>query len=300
MSSDWLTRFGEHLAYERRVSPLTVKHYLRDLEQLDRYRQEHNIGAWDQLHAQHIRHFIAQRHRAGLGGRSLARMLSAIRSFYRYLMREGAARLDPAADISPPKTPRRLPAALDVDEAAALLNGGTDDPLGIRDRAMAELFYSSGVRLAELVALDLSDIDARNGTVRVTGKGAKTRTLPVGRFALDVLAQWLPIRMTLAAPEEQAVFVSLQGRRLSARSVQTRLQRLALEQGLGRSVHPHLLRHSFASHLLQSSGDLRAVQELLGHADISTTQIYTHLDFQHLAKVYDQAHPRARKRNKGK
>jgi integrase/recombinase XerC len=296
LSADWPTRFIDHLRYERRLSPLTSLHYGRDLAQLQSYCLRQGLSEWTQLDAQHIRAFISERHRAGLGGRSLARLLSAVRSFYRYLMREAVVRQDPTAGIRPPKSPRRLPAALDVDEAAALLNAAPEDALAIRDVAMAELLYSCGLRLAELVAVNLGDIDVHSGSVRVTGKGSKTRTLPVGRLALQALEGWLPLRAQLASAAEPALFVSQRGRRLSPRSVQARLQRLAQVQGLGRPVHPHMLRHSFASHLLQSSGDLRAVQELLGHSDIGTTQIYTHLDFQHLAQVYDQAHPRARKR----
>ncbi len=295
---DLLSAFLDHLSNERRVSPLTVKHYRRDLETLGAWCVEQGVADWERLDTQHVRAFVAARHRAGLSGRSIQRLLSAIRSFFRFLMREGEANYDPAAGISAPKSPRKLPDAMDVDQTARLLDAHDDDPVAIRDRAMFELMYSSGLRLAELVSLDLNDLDLREGSVRVTGKGAKTRVLPVGRQALEALEEWLDLRGGLADVDQTAVFVSQRGGRLSARSVQARLSSLALRQGLGRKVHPHMLRHSFASHVLESSGDLRAVQELLGHADISTTQVYTHLDFQHLAKVYDAAHPRARRRDR--
>ncbi|RFA38263.1 tyrosine recombinase XerC [Alkalilimnicola ehrlichii] len=299
-ATGWLQRFDDYLHYERRVSPLTRKHYARDLAQFDTYRERLGLRDWSEFDSQHIRRFIAERHRGGLSGRSIQRLLAAIRSFYRYLLREGQATFDPAADIRPPKSPRRLPKALDVDETGGLLQAADDDPLTVRDRAIAELIYSSGLRLAELVAINVNDVAAGTQELTVTGKGQKMRTVPVGRLALEAIAAWLPLRAGLAASGEQALFVSQQGRRLSPRSVQARLQRLAQVQGLGRPVNPHMLRHSFASHLLQSSGDLRAVQELLGHADISTTQIYTHLDFQHLSQVYDKAHPRAKKSKRNK
>ncbi len=295
-ASSWLNRFEAHLRDERRLSPLTCQHYRRDLEMLDAFRQEQGLDSWQALDAQHIRTFIAGRHRAGLSGRSLQRLLSAIRTFYRYLLREGGASFDPAADIQAPKSPRRLPRALDVDQTAALLDAEADDPLLIRDLAIFELIYSSGLRLAETVQLDLGQLDLQEGLLHVTGKGSKARIVPVGRQARAAVQRWLAVRPQLAGAEQPALFVSREGNRLSARSIQARLTRLSQQQGLGRPVHPHMLRHSCASHLLESSGDLRAVQELLGHADIGTTQIYTHLDFQHLAKVYDAAHPRAKRR----
>lgn len=294
----WLERFDAHLRHERRLSALTCQHYARDLQQLDDFRQQEGLEHWRALTPHHIRAFIAARHRAGLSGSSLQRQLSAIRSFYRYLIREGEAHYDPAADISAPKSPRRLPKVLDVDTTAALLDSEDlqADPLLLRDKAIFELIYSSGLRLAETAQLNLGDLDFAERELRVLGKGAKTRVLPVGRQALTAVQQWLQQRPNIAKPEEQALFVSQRGSRLSTRSIQARLTRLSQRQGLGRPVHPHMLRHSFASHVLESSGDLRAVQELLGHADIGTTQIYTHLDFQHLAKVYDAAHPRARRK----
>lgn len=295
MSDDWPQRFLDHLHVERRLSPLTIKHYRRDLERLQRYREGAGLGHWRELRAHHVRALVIAGRRDGLSGRSLARLLSAVRSFYAYLLREGVASLNPATEVRAPRGEQKLPNVLDVDETAALFAVREDDPLAVRDRAIAELFYSSGLRLAELVGLDCRDVDRQAARVTVLGKGAKTRIVPVGRMALDALAEWIPMRAQLAAADQPALFVSRHGRRLSARSVQARLQRLGNVGGLHRPLHPHLLRHSFASHLLESSGDLRAVQELLGHADIGTTQIYTHLDFQHLADVYDRAHPRARK-----
>jgi len=243
-----------------------------------------------------VRQYAAEAHRRGLGGRSIQRRLSALRSFYNYLLREQAVSANPGLDVRAPQADRHLPNTVSVDDLNRLLNTRSDDPLVIRDLAIMELFYSSGLRLAELVALDLADLDERSTSIRVTGKGAKTRVVPVGRKAREALARWLKVRP--AASAEPAVFTGRGGKRLGVRSVQQRLARLARAHGLPGHLHPHALRHSFASHLLESSGDLRAVQELLGHADISTTQVYTHLDFQHLAKVYDQAHPRARKKNR--
>ena len=295
-AADLIERFERHLRNERRLSPLTCQHYRRDLEQLNRYREEQALADWRALSAQHIRHFIASRHRAGLSGRSLQRQLSSIRTFYAYLIREGEADHDPAADIRAPKSAKKLPNVLDVDAMAALLKADSDDPLLIRDCAIFELIYSSGLRLAETAQLDLTDVDFTQGLVAVLGKGGKSRIVPVGQQARTALQRWLQQRPALASASQTALFVSQQGNRLSARSIQARLARLSQQQGLGRSVSPHMLRHSFASHLLESSGDLRAVQELLGHANIGTTQIYTHLDFQHLANVYDKAHPRARRK----
>jgi integrase/recombinase XerC len=291
-----IDRFEQHLRDERRLSPLTCKHYRRDLEQFNRYREEQALMYWRELDAQHVRAFVAGRHRAGLSGRSIQRLLSAVRTFYAYLIREGEASYDPAADVSAPKSASKLPKVLDVDAMAALLETDGDDPLLLRDRAIFELIYSSGLRLAETAQLNLVDVDLAEGLVRVLGKGSKPRVVPVGRHARAAVRQWLQQRSAMTSLEQPALFVSRHGNRLSPRSIQARLTRLSQLQGLGRPVNPHMLRHSFASHMLESSGDLRAVQELLGHADIGTTQIYTHLDFQHLAKVYDAAHPRARRK----
>ncbi|MDN5871683.1 MAG: tyrosine recombinase XerC [Nitrococcus sp.] len=293
----WLERFDAYLHSERRLSRLTRQHYLRDLEALLRYCSDVGLVGWEQVSPDHIRGFIAWRHRGGLAGRSLQRMLSSIRALYRYLIREGAARHDPAIGARAPKSARRLPEALDVDEMAQLLDGPlAASPLLVRDLAMFELMYSCGLRLAELAALPSSAIRAGQSELRVTGKGQKTRLVPIGRQARDALARWLTLRPGLARPDESALFVGRGGNRLAHRAIQARLQRLAQRQGLRRGVHPHMLRHSFASHLLESSGDLRAVQELLGHAHLGTTQVYTHLDFQHLSRVYDAAHPRARRK----
>jgi integrase/recombinase XerC len=291
-----LEHYLQHLRLQRRLSPHTVSNYRRDLEQLLNWCEQQAIAEWSELDSHGVRAFVASRHRQGLGGRSLQRTLSALRGFYDHLIREGLLKNNPGLDIPAPKSEKHLPHALDVDQTARLLEVEEKTPLGLRDKAMMELFYSSGLRLAELIALDVNSIDEADHTVRVTGKGSKSRVVPVGRQALSALAAWRRVRPQLAATDEQALFVSQRGTRLSARSIQQRMSQWAVRQGVPTHVHPHMLRHSFASHILESSGDLRAVQELLGHADISTTQIYTHLDFQHLARIYDQAHPRARKR----
>jgi len=243
-----------------------------------------------------ISRFLATLHGGGLSGRSLARMLSAWRAFFRFLIeRDATLRDDPTAGLKAPKSPKRLPSALTPDEAIRLVTIEGDDPMAVRDRALLELAYSSGLRLAELVQLDANGVDATSGEVRVMGKGAKERIVPVGAPAATAIGAWLAARASVAAPGEAALFVGPRGRRISPRSVERRFAQWAIRQGLARHVHPHMLRHSFASHVLQSSGDLRAVQEMLGHASIASTQVYTHLDFQALAKVYDAAHPRARR-----
>jgi integrase/recombinase XerC len=293
-----LQRFQTKLRTERRLSPHTLKNYQRDLQHLHRFCEQHGIDDWSGLNESHIRQYVSQRHRQGLSGKSLQRELSAFRTFFRFLLTEGHIQFNPAADIQAPKSKRKLPNTLDVDKAKRLVEIKGDAPLTVRDRAILELFYSSGLRLSELLNLNLADIDQQDGLVQVIGKGNKTRRIPIGRHALQALADWLQVRLELVKGEEVAVFVNQQGRRLAARTVQKRLKDWAVKQGIDVRVYPHLLRHSFASHVLESSQDLRAVQELLGHADISTTQIYTHLDFQHLASVYDKAHPRARKKSK--
>ncbi|OOZ39636.1 tyrosine recombinase XerC [Solemya pervernicosa gill symbiont] len=294
--AEWLERFLEHLQSERRLSAHTSNNYQRDLQNFLNFCNEREFEQWSSLLEADIRNYIASRHRKGLAGSSLSRELSALRSFYNYLLREEVVTLNPAQGVRAPKTPRKLPKTLDVDQTARLLQIDDDDPLAVRDAALMELIYSSGLRLAEVVGLDLGSLDLRDATVKVVGKGSKERMVPVGRLALQAVEKWLKVRGSLAKVEETALFVSKRGSRISDRSVQKRLKEWAVKQGLDSSLHPHMLRHSFASHMLESSSDLRAVQELLGHADISTTQIYTHLDFQHLAKVYDKAHPRARKR----
>jgi len=290
--------FLEHLHTERRLSAHTLESYRRDLSQLSAYARRQGVADWGALQTAQVRGYVAERHRQGLAGRSLARALSALRTFYGYLLREAAVKHNPALGVGVPKARKRLPATLDVDQLNHLLALPGDDPLVLRDQALMELMYSSGLRLAETVDLDLEGLDLADGTVRVTGKGAKTRVVPVGRQAREALRRWLQVRLALAGAGEHAVFVSQHGRRLSPRTVQQRLDLWAKRRGLAGPLHPHMLRHSFASHLLESSGDLRSVQEMLGHADISTTQVYTHLDFQHLAKVYDRAHPRARKKSR--
>ncbi len=336
----WIERFASHLEHERRMSAHTLAAYRRDLACLRAFCDERGISRWNDLANAEVRAFAAAAHAAGLGARSIQRRLSAVRTFYEFLLREGCSTRNPAQEVRAPKLKKRLPTTLDADQMARLLEFRADDSLSTRDKAIMELFYSSGLRLAELVGLDLAAIDLADRTVRVLGKGSKARVLPIGRFAIDALRKWLAERASLlratslpaadgargavgqrgaqglarqhaaygAAREsaargtaglsaaQGAVFIGRSGRRLSARAVQLRVDRWARHQGLGVHLHPHMFRHSFASHLLESSGNLRGVQELLGHADIGTTQIYTHLDFQHLAKVYDAAHPRARRR----
>ena len=284
------------LASLHHLSGHTRKAYTRDLKVLLEFCREEGIEHWNDLDGRRLAALIARRHRQGRGGRTLQRNLSAMRSFYRYLIKTGAASQNPAQGIMTPRTPKKLPRTLDVDQATQLVEIGAHDILAIRDHAILELMYSSGLRLSELIGLDLGNIDLPDAVVTVTGKGRKTRKVPVGRYAVKALKTWLKCRKELAGDELHALFVSTRGRRISPRSVQQRLSKWAVKQGLSTHVHPHMLRHSFATHLLESSSDLRAVQELLGHADISTTQVYTHLDFQHLAKIYDQAHPRAKKR----
>jgi integrase/recombinase XerC len=293
-----LDHYLSHLRQERRLSPHTHAAYSRDLQSLIRYCDQQGRNDWPALTAQDIRAFAAACHRQGLAGRSIQRRLSAVRGLYEYLLREGRIGHNPAQDIRAPKSDRRLPGVLDVDQMERLLMIDTSQPLAVRDQALMELMYSSGLRLSELTDLDLPDLDLDAGLVTVIGKGRKTRVVPVGRKATAALQHWLSIRSELLPPgsEHHALFIGRSGRRLAARSVQQRLELWARRQGMEGRVHPHMLRHSFASHLLESSGDLRAVQELLGHADISTTQVYTHLDFQHLADVYDKAHPRAKRR----
>jgi integrase/recombinase XerC len=294
-----VSRYLQSLRIERRLSPHTESNYARDLRSLVDYCDGAGITSWNQVDSQHVRMFAAQCHRRGLAPRSIQRRLSAVRGLFRHLIREGELRSDPAADVQAPKARKRLPTTLDADTMAKLLTFRTDERLGIRDKAIMELFYSSGLRLAELLGLDLPDLDLRDRTVRVLGKGRKARIVPVGREAAAALERWLKERTTVAGIGEQAVFVGVNGGRLGPRIVQRRIARWAVLQGLPEHVHPHMFRHSFASHLLESSGDLRAVQELLGHANIGTTQIYTHLDFQHLARIYDAAHPRARRKAQG-
>ena len=294
----WIDQFIGHLQYERRLSALTCKHYRRDLMALLAWCRQQDLHSWRNLDSEHCRAFAAANYRQGLSARSIQRRLSAARTFFRYLLREGRVRKNPVESVSAPKSGKRLPANLDADRMARLLDIPGDSPLIARDRAILELLYSSGLRLAELTGLNLGDVDMADGTVQVTGKGNKDRILPVGRHARQAIDLWLGLRGQLASHGETALFVSTRGSRLRPRSVQARVDHWARRQGIDTRVYPHLLRHSFATHLLESSHDLRGVQELLGHANISTTQVYTHLDFQHLAQIYDQTHPRARARDK--
>lgn len=284
-----------YLAVERNSSAHTVDAYRRDLEALLAWAdgQGQAVLAID---SEALRRFIAAEHRRGLAARSLQRRLSACRSFYAWLLRHGRISASPAAGLRAPKAPRKLPQVLDADEAVQLVELPTDAPLGVRDRALLELFYSSGLRLSEVCALCWRDLDAASGLLRVLGKGRRERLVPVGSHALAALAQW---RADNAGVDDAPVFPGRSGGPISQRAIQLRIKQLAQRQGLFKHVHPHMLRHSFASHILESSGDLRGVQELLGHADIATTQIYTHLDFQHLSRVYDATHPRAKRVTRG-
>lgn len=296
-ASEALQGFFNQLKYEKRSSAHTVSNYQRDLKRLAAYCDAKAIDQWSGVTQQDIRSHIAARHRSGMGSKSLQRELSAIRSFYDFLLKNNLADVNPGHYVKAPKQARKLPKTLDVDQVNGLLDASADSPLEIRDLAMFELFYSSGLRLSELCALDLTDLDFTTATLVVRlGKGGKSRALPIGKKAVLALQQWLQERTKISNLANNAVFVTSKGRRLGQRSVELRLGSWCKRKGVTTHVHPHMLRHSFASHLLESSQDLRAVQELLGHSNISTTQIYTHLDFQHLAKVYDNAHPRAKKK----
>lgn len=288
--------FLEHLRQERRLSPRTVESYRRDLTSFVEFALQARISSWRSVDSSAVRSFVAARHRAGLSGSSLKRSLSALRTLFGYLVREGTAPGNPARGIRAPRHPKHLPRTVPAESMGRMLDRSGDDALELRDHAMFELLYSSGLRLSELVNLTLEELDLEDGTARVTGKGDRTRIVPVGSAARRSLARWISARGEIAREGCAALFVGRHGARLSPRSVQLRLKRWARRCGEDGSVHPHMLRHSFATHLLEESGDLRAVQEMLGHANIGTTQVYTHLDFQHLARVYDAAHPRARKK----
>jgi integrase/recombinase XerC len=291
----YLNGYLAWLRNEKQYSKLTAENYARDLQHLFQLAASTPLAT---LKIHHIRRFIAQQHSRGLGGRSLARMLSAWRGFFTYLMRDHGLADNPCVGLRAPKSAKTLPQALSPDEATRMVDLPTDSPESIRDKAIFELFYSSGLRLAELVDLDPDQLDLSAGEIRVTGKGSKTRVVPLGAYAITALQAWLEIRDQLAKKNEAALFVGQRGSRISPRVVQLRMKKWGIKQGITSNVHPHLLRHSFATHVLQSSGDLRAVQEMLGHASISTTQVYTHLDFQYLSKIYDAAHPRAKKKTK--
>ena len=291
-----LTEFLNHLKTIKRYSPATLDGYQRDLQNFLNYLQSQDKEDFTQADSDDVRAYVASRFRLGLASTSLQRQLSSLRGFYNYLLKVNIVSANPAANIRAPKGNKRLPSVMDVDQVGQLLEQKTDTPLQVRDHAMMELMYSSGLRLSELVNLNLQDIHLDVPEVKVLGKGNKSRYVPVGRHALKALRAWLKLRAQSAQQDEKAVFINNRGTRISPRSVQTRIQQQAQRSGLGLHLHPHMLRHSFASHILQSSGDLRSVQELLGHANISTTQVYTQLDFQHLANVYDKAHPRAKKK----
>jgi len=292
-----LAEFFTQLTVEVRASTHTVKSYQRDIKQLSRYCTDKAIAQWPDLQHTDIRAHIAGRHRKGLSSKSLQRELSAIRSFYNYLLKTNQVSVNPAQHIHAPKQDRKLPKTLDVDQLSGLLEAGASSLLEIRDLAMFELFYSSGLRLSELSALDTADLDLPDNTLTVRiGKGGKSRVLPVGSKAAAAIENWLQQRRIKIPAADSALFVSMRGIRLGQRNIELRLDQWCKKKGIAEHIHPHMLRHSFASHLLESSRDLRAVQELLGHSNISTTQIYTHLDFQHLAEIYDKAHPRAKKK----
>ncbi|MGR9045967.1 MAG: tyrosine recombinase XerC [Gammaproteobacteria bacterium] len=294
-----LEAFFGQLHYEKRASAHTLQNYRRDLQRLVDYCRHHQITQWKALRQGDIQAHIAARHRQGIGSKSLQRELSAIRSFFKFLMKKHEVDLNPAQHVKAPKQDRKLPKILDVDQVTGLLEARAESTLEIRDRAMFELFYSSGLRLSELAALNLSDIDLADKALIVqSGKGGKSRILPIGGKAVAAITDWLNHRNRFPSTDDSALFLSSRGRRIGQRGIQQRLGQWCIKKGVAEHVHPHMLRHSFASHLLESSQDLRAVQELLGHSNISTTQIYTHLNFQHLAEVYDQAHPRAKKRTK--
>ena len=290
-----LEEFLDQLAHQRRLAAGTARNYRHAVEELFALNPE---SALDKLDAQQLRRTVAQLHARGVSGRTIATMISGWRGFFAWLVKHRGFRHNPCAGLRAPKSPKALPKALSPDVMARLLEGPASTPVQLRDKAMFELFYSSGLRLAELVSLNVVDAEGilRQAEVTVTGKGAKTRTVPAGSKARAALEAWLARRLALARSDEPALFVGARGRRISHSSVRYALSQWALRLGLPQHVHPHMLRHSFATHLLQSSGDLRAVQEMLGHSSISTTQVYTHLDFQHLAKAYDAAHPRAKKK----
>ena len=297
LNQKYLQGYLAWLRNEKQYSELTAENYARDLGHLFELTADTPLA---ELKIYQVRRYIAQLHGKGLGGRSLARMLSAWRGFFTYLMRDHGLADNPCIGLRAPKSPKTLPQALSPVEAARLVDLPADTAEAIRDKAMFELFYSSGLRLAELVNLDPPQLDMNAGEVRVTGKGSKTRIVPLGNFAITALQGWLAVRDQLARPGESALFVGQRGQRISPRVLQLRMKEWGIKQGITSNVHPHLLRHSFATHVLQSSGDLRAVQEMLGHASISTTQVYTHLDFQYLSKIYDAAHPRAKKKTQEK
>ena len=301
LNENLLPEYLEFLNFERGLSLLTRENYARDIAKL--IELTNGIvepSTLNSIQNIHIRRFIATLHAKGLGGKSIARMLSSWRGFFEFLVNRKGFTSNPVIGLRAPKTPKTLPQALSIEQAIKLVDISDDAVLSVRDHAILELFYSSGLRLSEVVNLNIDSLDFTEGTVIVTGKGNKTRIVPMGTHAMDAIQIWLKNRVDILInkPAEKAIFIGLQGRRVSARNLQYRIKEWSIKQGINSSVHPHMLRHSFATHVLQSSGDLRAVQEMLGHANISTTQVYTHLDYQHLTKVYDSAHPRAKKQDK--
>ncbi|WP_343553982.1 tyrosine recombinase XerC [Pantoea sp.] len=286
--------FLRYLKVERQLSPLTQKNYQRQLLALMAMADEMKLTSWAQLEPAQVRTLAARSRRDGLGPSSLALRMSALRSFLDWQVHQGMLNANPAKGISTPRNARHLPKNMDVDEVNQLLEIDLNDPLAVRDRAMLETMYGGGLRLSELVNIDCRNLDLEAGEVRVLGKGSKERRVPIGGTAVTWIQHWLPLRDSFA-PQDDALFVSSRGSRISTRNVQKRFAEWGIKQGVASHIHPHKLRHSFATHMLESSGDLRAVQELLGHANLATTQIYTHLDFQHLATVYDAAHPRAKR-----
>lgn len=286
-------QYCHYIATVRRLSPHTVANYRRDLEEAAGYFSDQTPFT---LTSHDIRQYVGALHRKGQAAKSIQRKLSSLRQFYQYFIRQRLHNSNPAVGVRPPKSVKKLPRVFSTDELSQLLDYQADGFFELRDKAMVELFYSSGLRLAEIASLDMQDVDKRGATVKVTGKGNKERIVPLGTMALKALDDWLAIRGEKPAQDQQALFISQQGKRITHRNIQLRLAKLGTDRGSHKRLHPHMLRHSFASHVLESSGDLRAVQEMLGHSDISTTQIYTHLDFQHLAKTYDAAHPRAQKK----
>lgn len=287
-------RFLDYLGAQCRLSPATLLNYRRQLEAIIPLAAEVGLQSWQQCDAAVVRALVTRSRRQGLGAASLALRLSALRSFFDWQVSQGELSANPAKGAPAPKMPRHLPKNIDVDEVNRLLDIDPGDPLAVRDRAMLEVMYGAGLRLSELVNLDIKHLDLDSGEARVMGKGSKERRVPIGRSAVTWIAHWLDLR-GLFATDDDALFLSTRGRRISARNVQKRFAQWGIKQGMNSHLHPHKLRHSFATHILESSGDLRGVQELLGHASLSTTQIYTHLDFQRLAAVYDAAHPRARR-----
>jgi len=291
-----LEKFFQYLQSERQYSPHTLSNYRRDINGFLAWCQQQNLSDWSNIESQHVRDYVSRLHRQGLAGKSLQRLLSSLRSLFRHLLKQNKILANPANGLRAPKSSKKIPEVLSPDALDHLINIETRDPESFRDRAIMELFYSCGLRLSELTGLDMDSINWGEQILTVLGKGKKDRRVPFGNKARDALKNWITQRALIVAENEPAAFISLKGIRISPRSVEAQLKKRAREKGMFQRIYPHLLRHSFASHILESSGDLRAVQELLGHANLSTTQIYTHVDFQHLANVYDAAHPRARKK----